>query len=316
MSQEPSYYAVIPASIRYDKSLPAAAKLLYGEITALSSKEGYCYAGNAYFAELYDVSKDTVSVWINKLDKAGHLRVEIDKKAGNVRRIYLSDKNTIPIAKKQDRYREKSLEVSRKNGIAIEKNREHNTTSNNTSSITNSIVDVVDAHTQEFRTLEDVTPLMDAAFEQASDYDKRHKWGAAIAPPVAPAPPSDVDPVSVADPYTVYQAGYLSDRQLMETSQMVLKIPEGKVIEFLALFTAEQRGFQKLPADITEFKKHAYAWIRIQAEKSARHGKPKNTATIPSGPKIPVPVSSTTANPTGTAGAGMARSGFNRRVTS
>ena len=39
----PSYYAVIPADVRYDKRLKANEKLMYGEITCLSQKEGYCY---------------------------------------------------------------------------------------------------------------------------------------------------------------------------------------------------------------------------------------------------------------------------------
>ena len=66
-NNEPGYYAVIPASVRYDSKLPANAKLLYGEITALCNREGYCWATNEYFAELYKTTDKTVSRWIKHL---------------------------------------------------------------------------------------------------------------------------------------------------------------------------------------------------------------------------------------------------------
>jgi hypothetical protein len=72
---QPSYYAVIPASVRYDKNIPQGAKLLYGEISSLCNKEGYCWAGNEYFASLYQTSERTVINWINKLKDKGHISV-------------------------------------------------------------------------------------------------------------------------------------------------------------------------------------------------------------------------------------------------
>ena len=77
--EQPNYYAVIPANVRYDKNLTANAKLLYGEISALAQKDGVCYATNKYFAELYNVSQVSISKWINSL---------VDKKYINFKIIY------------------------------------------------------------------------------------------------------------------------------------------------------------------------------------------------------------------------------------
>ena len=81
----PGYYAIIPASVRYDDQIPANAKLLYGEISALAEADGYCYAGNTYFAELYKVSERTITGLISALRKNGHIDIqqvkgEADKK--------------------------------------------------------------------------------------------------------------------------------------------------------------------------------------------------------------------------------------------
>ena len=57
---KPNYFAIIPANVRYDDELTEKAKLLYGEITCLSNKEGYCFALNNYFAKLYKCSTRTI----------------------------------------------------------------------------------------------------------------------------------------------------------------------------------------------------------------------------------------------------------------
>ncbi len=84
----PKYQILIPPQVRYDKSLSPSAKLLYGEIAALCDKEGYCWAGNEYFATLYEVKEKAVSRWVGELAKKEHLHIEITK--GNQRKIYLS----------------------------------------------------------------------------------------------------------------------------------------------------------------------------------------------------------------------------------
>lgn len=87
-TEQSSYFAIIPAKVRYSKELSDRAKLLFGEINALANKEGFCYASNSYFAELYKCSPQAISKHIAVLEKAGFLKIEYDKTAGNIRRIW------------------------------------------------------------------------------------------------------------------------------------------------------------------------------------------------------------------------------------
>ena len=100
---KPSYYAIIPANVRYSNLKPNT-KLLYGEITALASKEGYCFASNRYFADLYNVTKNTISSWISDLNNAGFVSVQLIKEGNQVieRRIGITQKGDTPITYKQE----------------------------------------------------------------------------------------------------------------------------------------------------------------------------------------------------------------------
>lgn len=88
MNENPNYYAVIPASVRYS-DIPPNAKLLYGEITALCSKEGFCWASNQYFADLYKVQPTTISEWIKILNDNDFIKIETD---GTHRKLWLREK--------------------------------------------------------------------------------------------------------------------------------------------------------------------------------------------------------------------------------
>ena len=129
-----SYYAIIPASVRYDKDLTPNAKLLYGEITALCNERGYCWASNKYFAELYGASKQTVSRWIKALSDSGHIQSRVIYKEGSKeidnRYITICD---YPINKNDNTYPQKCEEPTLKNA---KDNNTLNTTSNITSNNT------------------------------------------------------------------------------------------------------------------------------------------------------------------------------------
>jgi len=116
MNETPNYYAIIPANVRYSDLKPNA-KLLYGEITALSNKHGFCFASNKYFAELYKVNKNTISSWISDLKNYGFVTVKIERNVNNQ-----ITKRCIGILKKMDNPIHEKLKY---NNTSI------NTTSNN-----------------------------------------------------------------------------------------------------------------------------------------------------------------------------------------
>ncbi|NYV64619.1 conserved phage C-terminal domain-containing protein [Bacillus sp. Gen3] len=85
-----NYYAIIPANVRYDKELPANAKLLYGEITALCNEKGFCWASDSYFAELYKVNKSTIQRWFKQLEDRNYIHRQVIYEEGtrNIKNRY------------------------------------------------------------------------------------------------------------------------------------------------------------------------------------------------------------------------------------
>ncbi|MCG2522388.1 helix-turn-helix domain-containing protein [Staphylococcus epidermidis] len=93
MNEQPNYYSIIPAHVRYDKELKPMEVIMYGELTALSNKYGYSYASNNYFAELYNVHKKTVSTWISHLKEKGYIDTVVirdENMTVTERRIYIT----------------------------------------------------------------------------------------------------------------------------------------------------------------------------------------------------------------------------------
>ncbi|WP_438321415.1 DnaD domain protein [Staphylococcus pseudintermedius] len=127
MNEQPSYYAIITANVRYDNRLTDSEKILFAEITALSNKYGYCTATNGYFASLYEVTKVTISRRISKLKEHGYLDIEIVKENNEFkqRKLYPLTQNIRPI--NTDVKTPINTNVMR----GINTNVKHNNTSNN-----------------------------------------------------------------------------------------------------------------------------------------------------------------------------------------
>ncbi len=73
----PSFWAVLPATIRYDDSLPPSARLLYAEISSLTNDVGYCFAQNEYFAKVFHLNLKSVQRLIKALSDRGYIAVEV-----------------------------------------------------------------------------------------------------------------------------------------------------------------------------------------------------------------------------------------------
>ena len=82
MNEKPGYYAIISSDVRYNEKLSDGAKLLYGEITALSNKNGYCWASNDYFFRLYSVSISTIKRRLQALEELGFIKRIVKYKEG------------------------------------------------------------------------------------------------------------------------------------------------------------------------------------------------------------------------------------------
>lgn len=133
MTEQPSYYSIITANVRYDNRLTDSEKLLFAEITSLSNKYGYCTATNSYFARLYEVVKETISRRISNLTKYGYLKIETVKDGKQIkqRKMYPLTQSSIPIDVKINTPIDNSVNTP------IDANVKENNTSINNTSINN-----------------------------------------------------------------------------------------------------------------------------------------------------------------------------------
>ena len=141
MAEKKSYFAIIPANVRYDDELSANAKLLYGEITALCNEKGYCWASNDYFSQLYGKSTRTIRRWIGDLINKDYIKSEISKEDGNKRLISVAD----PLRTKMSIPKDKNVLTPK------DKNVPHNNTIMNNTVNSNSYIESSNSNREEYK---------------------------------------------------------------------------------------------------------------------------------------------------------------------
>lgn len=205
--ERPSYYSIIPATVRYDKRLKAYERLMFSEITALSNKYGYCTASNSYFASLYEVDKTTISRWINHLKNLGYLQTQMIKNGRAVasRRIYPNmdpvgrpcntpiDRNATPIDQKINTLLIKgSRGYTQKDQYPIDRiAKDNNTRINNTRSNTTSIINTNYATNSEYIHSGTIASSLTADDDAGrAQPDQSLTQSAATASPVQPQQPA------------------------------------------------------------------------------------------------------------------------------
>lgn len=170
-----SYYAVIPANVRYDDRLPMGARFLYGEITALCNEKGYCWASNKYFADLYKVTDRTIRSWISSLITNGYIMSDLiykeNSKEVEARYLKINDgsiEDVIPTSGRNfPTPQEKNFHTPGNNlPEPTEENFLDNNTSNNTGEYLTISEDIVVVQPQQPKTKKFVKPTI----EQISAY--------------------------------------------------------------------------------------------------------------------------------------------------
>lgn len=170
MTEQPSYYSIITANVRYDNRLTDSEKLLFAEITSLSNKYGYCTASNGYFATLYNVVKETISRRISNLTKFGYLKIEIIKEGNEVkqRKMYPLTQTSIPIDAKINTPIDANV---KENNTSINITRLNNTSINN-----NSATDVTHEQFEEWWKLYDKKKDKKISFTKFKSCLKKHSF--------------------------------------------------------------------------------------------------------------------------------------------
>lgn len=93
-------FAIIPVELLYEDSVPATAKLLYGEIYRLANADGWCETSNKDFCELLGCNENTVRNLLKALARVGQISIHTEPRhgetGGTIRRIFCGRRLAIP----------------------------------------------------------------------------------------------------------------------------------------------------------------------------------------------------------------------------
>lgn len=126
----------IPKFIWLNKELSLQEKVFFIEIESLDNENG-CYAGNEYFSEFFGVSKSRCTQVIKSLEKKGFISSSLTKKKGSISERVL---------KINSRLRKLNPTVEKTESHGLE-NSEYNNTSNNNTSIKDTMSEKINFET-------------------------------------------------------------------------------------------------------------------------------------------------------------------------
>lgn len=86
--EENNGYAICFNKWALDKSIKDELGLLL-IISSLCAENGYCFASNEYFANLFDISQETVSRKIKLLERKNYIKIEYDKRGCEIKGRYI-----------------------------------------------------------------------------------------------------------------------------------------------------------------------------------------------------------------------------------
>lgn len=105
-------FAIIWVDLLYEDSVPASAKLLYGEIYRLSNADGWCDASNEEFCDLLGCSENTVRNLLKALVRVGQVSIRTEPRrkesGGTTRRIFCGRRLSTPA---EERCPQKIVEI-------------------------------------------------------------------------------------------------------------------------------------------------------------------------------------------------------------